>query len=275
MKILAINSSYRAERGHTAFLINLLFEGAREAGAECESIALAKIRINHCLGCDQCQKNVRLLQPANNHGDLAEYQVDCVHKEKDDVQMLFNKMSRADLIIYATPIYVFNISSLLKLLLERFYGASYSSYLRATKSGLLFHHIDHALMSKPFVPLIVCDNLEDETPRTALQYFKSFSLFMEARQVGTLVRNGCTLSSLGEDHKENTRFPILAQVYAAYRQAGRELAVNGKISNSTQRRANQEIVPVPFFKLLKQIRLVELKEVFVEKARQFQIMNKP
>ncbi len=268
MKILAINSSYRADRGYTAFLINLLFEGARESGAECERIDLAKLRINHCLACDYCQKHARLV--SNNPDSEPEYQVECVQNPKDDVQFVFEHMREADLLIYATPIYVFNISSLLKLLLERFYGISHCGYLRATETGLLFHHIVPDIMSKPFVPLIVCDNLEEETPKTALQYFKSFSLFMDARQVGTLIRNGGTLTGWGNDGPDFSRFPKLADVYAAFRQAGRELAIYGQVSAATQHRSNQDIVPVPFFSILKKIRLLPLKKKFAEKAREMQ-----
>lgn len=41
------------------------------------------------------------------------------------------------------------------------------------------------------------------------------------------------------------RFPKVRAVYAAYEQAGRELALNGRISTATQRKANQEIIPIP------------------------------
>lgn len=268
MKILAINSSYRADRGYTAFLTNLIFEGASKAGADCERIDLANLRINHCIGCDYCQKHALLI--SENSGGIPDYQVRCIHAEKDDVQMIFNRMRSADLIIYATPIYVFNISSLLKLLLERFYGISYSSYLRATKTGLLFHHVETDIMSKPFVPLIVCDNLEDETPKTARQFFKTFSLFMEARQAGLLIRNGGTITGWTDNDQGSSRFPKLTNVYAALRQAGYELATEGKISHMTECLANQEIIPVPFFSLIKKIRLFALKRKFAEKAREFQ-----
>lgn len=269
MKILAINSSYRADRGYTAFLINLLFEGARKAGADCERVDLAKLRINHCLGCEYCQRHARLVSGGINTPD---YEVRCIQSDKDDVEMIFDRMRSADLIIYATPIYVFNISSLLKLLLERFFGASNSGYLRATRTGLLFHHIDTGIMSKPFVPLIVCDNLEEETPKTARQYFKSFSVFMEAKQVGLLIRNGGTITGWDENSDNFSRFSRLSSVFQAYRQAGRELALTGKISRSTERRANQEILPIPFFSIMKKIRSFYLKKKFAEKAREMELL---
>jgi multimeric flavodoxin WrbA len=42
MKILAINGSHRGDQGHTRFLIDLVFRGARAAGAECECLAKVK-----------------------------------------------------------------------------------------------------------------------------------------------------------------------------------------------------------------------------------------
>jgi NAD(P)H-dependent FMN reductase len=265
MKILAINSSFRAERGYADFLTQLLFEGARQAGADCETVYLSKLKINHCLACNRCQETAHQIPS----GDQAcpDFDVTCVFADKDDAHLVFDKMRQADLIIYATPVYVFNISSLLKNFLERFYGLSNCQFLRATKTGLLFHHIDPDVMSTPFVPLIVCDNLEDETPATARQFFKSFALFMEAEQRGVLVRNGGSITGFG-DEVDMDRFPALGTIYSVYKEAGREIVNEGRISRATQRKANQEVIPVPFFHLLKRIRLVTVKQKFAEKAHE-------
>jgi len=45
-----------------------------------------------------------------------------VYDGKDDVRAVFKKMAEADLIIYATPVYVFGMSGLLKIFLERMYA---------------------------------------------------------------------------------------------------------------------------------------------------------
>jgi multimeric flavodoxin WrbA len=263
MKILAINGSYRGERGQTQRWIELLFKGAREAGAECESIALSALRMYHCLGCNTCQRTARITKSADSNPDpCPEYELACVYKDKDDVEMVFQKMRAADLIIYASPVYVFNISTLLKTLLDRIYGCSYVEGLRVTGSGLMFHHVDAALVSKPFVPLIVCDNLEDDTPRTLVTYFEVFARFMDAPMVGKLVRNGGVLM----DQSGESQLPKILQVRAAYEQAGRELATAGRVSRASQRQANQEIVPVPLFRILKRIRWVPFKKKFVERA---------
>jgi NAD(P)H-dependent FMN reductase len=253
MKILALNGSHSGAKGYTHFLIERAFAGARAAGAECEEIVLARHKLNRCLSCHECQGADRYLQ--------------CVYTDKDEVRAIFQKMRAADLIIYATPIYVFGMSSLLKMLLERFYGTGNSSILRVADSGLMFHHIDHTLCSQPFVLLTCCDNLEAEMPRNVVAYFRTFARFMDAPQVGTLIRNAGLLAGYGQTSESLRRFPKLVEVYAAFEQAGRELATIGRIRSATQRRANQDIVPVPLFSWLKRLPLKPLKRKFVEEAQ--------
>lgn len=260
MKILALNGSFRGERGYTRILIDHLLAGAQELGAETEILHLAKMKINHCLGCNHCQ-------PGEQSGAAGAAGLSpCVFNEKDDVALIYEKMAAADLVIYASPIYVFDISSLLKSLLERFYGIANCSDLAVTNTGLMFHHVNPQVCSKPFVGLLVCDNLEDETPRNAREYFKTFSRFMDAPLAGVLVRNAGQIIGHGRDPQAEEKFSKLKEVYTAYHQAGRELVQTGKISSATLRRANQEILPVPGFAWLKKIRLRSLKEKFVQKA---------
>ena len=231
MKILAINSSFRGDNGYTSFLIEKLFEGAREAGAICESITLAKLKINHCIDCQVCQTESHFLK--------------CVHQ--DDVEMVFNKMRDADLIIFATPVYVFNISSLLKTLLERYYSTCSIGDFKFTKSGLIFHDVDEAMCSKPFVVLITCDNMLNETTHSITEYFKIYAKFNDARIAGMLVRKQGSLIGHGKNPVKEKNFPIIYEIYDAYRQAGKELTINGFIDRSTQKRANRLIIQIPFF----------------------------
>ncbi len=253
MKILAINASHRGDKGHTGFLINKLFQGAVEAGAECETITLAKLKINRCLACDQCHTDDHSLQ--------------CVYDDKDDVRAVFQKMAGTDILIYATPVYVFGMSGLLKTFIDRMNATGNTRDLRLSKKGLMFHHIDRGICSKPFVIMVCCDNLERETPKNVLSYFRTFSRFMDAPQVGVLVRNGGRLSGHGSDPDGQKRFPKILEAYTAYEQAGKELARGGRIRRGTQRRANQEIVPVPFFGLLKRVPFRSLKRRFIVEAQ--------
>lgn len=253
MKIIAINASHRGDKGHTHFLIEKLFQGAAAAGAEGEVVTLAKLKINRCLSCGRCHTEKHRLQ--------------CVYDGKDDVRTIFQKMAEADVIIYATPVYVFSMSGLLKTFLERMYAMGDIHDLRLSESGLMFHHIDRSISSKPFVVLVCCDNLEAETPKNVLAYFETFSRFMDAPQIGVLVRNGGGLSGHGKDAESEKKVPKIYKVYEAYEQAGRELATEGHIRRATQRQANQEIIPVPMFGLLKRLPFRFIKSKFVERAQ--------
>lgn len=252
MKLLAINGSHRGDKGHTRYLLDLLFQGASEAGAECEIASLAKHKINRCLSCGECHE--------------AEHYLQCAYHDRDDVASIFDKIAKSDVVIYATPVYVFGMSGLMKTFLDRLYSTSDVNEMTLTESGLLFHHIDHAVCSRPFVSLVCCDNLEDATPNNAVSYFRTFSRFMDAPHVGELVRNGGKLAGYGHNLEKRKRLSRLDQVYAAYIQAGRELALEGKINPRTQRIANQEIIPVPFFKILKN--LPPFKKVMLERAKE-------
>jgi len=251
MKIVVINGSYRGDRGYTRYLIDKLLQGATEAGAECQVFTLSYLKINHCLACGQCQ--------------TAELHQKCVYDGKDDVQMIFNQMAEANIVVYATPVYVFGMSGLLKIFLERFYGRGNNGDMRISESGLMFHQIDHTICSKPFVTLVCCDSLENETPRNTTAYFRTFSRFLDAPQVGTLMRNGGWLSGHGQDPARKKQVPKISKVHAAYKQAGRELVTEGYIRRSTARQANQEIVPVPLFGILKHLR--SFKKVMIARAQ--------
>jgi multimeric flavodoxin WrbA len=252
MKILALNGSYRGEKGQTHAFLKLLFSGAREAGAECEEIALSKYKINRCLGCDTCH--------------TADHYLKCVYSDKDDTAALFAKIAAADLVIYATPVYVFGISSLLKSFLDRLYGISDVYQMNVTQSGLMFHHVEQAVCSKPFVSLVCCDNMEDLTPQNIQDYFKIFSRFMDAKQMGVLTRNCVRFFENVDQSEIRQNFPKIAEVVEAYKQAGRELASSGYIRPKTQKRANQEIVPIPFFGFIKRLKVI--KPIMVQKAKE-------
>ena len=93
---------------------------------------------------------------------------------------------------------------------------------------------------------------------------------MDAPQVGVLVRNGGRLSGHGHNPDLEKTVPKIVEVYAAYEQAGHELATEGRIRRATQRRANREIVPAPLFGILKRLPFKPLKKKIVAQAQRMQ-----
>ena len=100
-KILIVQGGGRAN-GNTAQLAKAFLKGAQEAGHEVEFVSLNNVQVNGCIGCNACR-----------------YGKPCV--QKDGFNSLVPKILSADLIVFASPLYFWTISSRLKAFIERFY----------------------------------------------------------------------------------------------------------------------------------------------------------
>lgn len=102
MKVLAINGSPRGENGNTEVLLKSFLEGCEKEGAKIETIYLKDKNINHCSGCFTCWTKT----PGK-----------CIHK--DDMEELLEKVIEADIMVYATPLYVYTVTGLMKDFMDR------------------------------------------------------------------------------------------------------------------------------------------------------------
>ena len=97
--ILILSTSPR-KGGNSDTLADEFTRGARDAGHDAEKISLAGKTIGFCRGCLACQKTER-----------------CVIQ--DDVNAIVQKMLSADVLVFATPIYFYEMSGQMKTLLDR------------------------------------------------------------------------------------------------------------------------------------------------------------
>lgn len=100
-KILIIQGGGRP-KGNTAQLAESFQRGAEEAGHSVEVISLLRNEVKGCLGCNACR-----------------YGKPCV--QKDSFNDLVPKIKNADLLVFASPLYFWTLSSRLKAFIERFY----------------------------------------------------------------------------------------------------------------------------------------------------------
>ena len=100
MKILAINGSPRTVLSNTHRLTQFVVEGATDAGAETEMIDLCDLRVTPCTACEGCSFNGI-----------------CVFE--DDVPALVARMREADGIVFASPVYIDNVSGQMKIFFDR------------------------------------------------------------------------------------------------------------------------------------------------------------
>lgn len=108
-KILILSTSPR-KNGNSDALAEQFAAGARDAGHEVEKICLHDKVINFCKGCLACQKTQRCV----------------VH---DDADAIVQKMRNAEVIVFATPIYYYEMCGQMKTLLDRgnpLYSAEYA-----------------------------------------------------------------------------------------------------------------------------------------------------
>ena len=98
-KVLIISTSLRGG-SNSDILARECEKGAKEAGHEVEYISLKGKEIKYCIGCLACQtKGVCVL--------------------KDDVAYIMEKVKDAEVIVYATPIYYYEMAGQMKTLLDR------------------------------------------------------------------------------------------------------------------------------------------------------------
>jgi FMN-dependent NADH-azoreductase len=127
MKYLAINGSGKGKKSSSMKIAKSFFSGIKSADSEAdiEIIHLAESDIQNCNGCFYCWiKDIM-------HGVWREHPVDCVKDKSDDMINILAKYKAADKLIFISPVYFFNISSLLQKFIERTLPFSYSYYLDA------------------------------------------------------------------------------------------------------------------------------------------------
>ena len=101
MKAILINSSARIN-GNTEKVLSIIKEILEKNNSTVETIVLAKMKIDVCLGCRKC---------------FDEGESSC--PRKDDVIELYNKIRLADLIIIGGPVYVEDVNGILKNWIDR------------------------------------------------------------------------------------------------------------------------------------------------------------
>ncbi len=103
-KILVIVGS-GLKNGNTDKLANAFIKGAIESRHEVTKVFLGNKMINGCNGCNACRWNKPCVQ-------------------KDDMQEIYELYEQCDMVVLASPLYFWTISSRLKAFLERLYAVA-------------------------------------------------------------------------------------------------------------------------------------------------------
>lgn len=169
MKIVVLAGSPH-KKGTSNTLVEEFVRGAKESGKEVEIIDLAHTDIHPCMGCDACGMNG-----------------DCVQKDKGNE--ILNKILESDAIVFASPVYYYNVSSQLKMMIDRFYAKT----TKITNKNL-----------KASVIMTAWNNDENWTYGAIDKYFDILFEYMYFKDAGRIYGKGCgTISMMPKKYYED------------------------------------------------------------------------
>ncbi len=224
MKVIAINSSPHMEKGNTAMILDPFLEGMKEAGAEIDLFYTRKLKIEPC------------------HGDLSCWlKVPGTCALNDDMQMLYPKFMDADVIVWGVPLYYLSVPGPLKNLIDR---------------QMPLHVPGMKAPKKPKVVLVsTCAAWEISAFKLLLWWMKAlYGSAKDVKELGELAGLEEVAEFAGallRPHADGMR-PMLEtkegrkpveEVITAAREAGRQLAKEGRISEEVLQRVSRELMP--------------------------------
>lgn len=167
MNILVITGSPH-KKGSSALLANNFISGATEAGHTIFRFDTIFHVTQPCLACNYCRRNAGK----------------CI--QEDDMELIWEKLINADMIVLVTPIYYFGMSAQLKKVIDRFYAINETLRKKTKKSILLATCADD---EKAFEPLIA--------------HYKALCNYLHWESCGEVLAHSCGT----REQIENTNYP--------------------------------------------------------------------
>lgn len=121
-KIAVFDGGYRDNKfSKTSFMVKSFLKGVSEFNVDVEYIKLKNYNIKECNGCFMCWTKTPGI---------------CIHK--DDMPELLNLYREADLIIFASPLYTFSVTGILKTFMDRLLPLV-EPYMKISDKGKTLH----------------------------------------------------------------------------------------------------------------------------------------
>jgi multimeric flavodoxin WrbA len=218
MKVLAFNASPLMQGGNTALLLEPFLDGMKKGGCEVELIYTCKLHVKPCLGDRACWTKT----PGK-----------CV--QNDDVSALLPKIQEADVIVFAAPLYVDGMPGTFKNLIDRLIPLVEPYFVM--RGEHCRHPPRHPHKHSKVVLISNCGFWE-------MDNFDPLVMHVQA-----ICRNTCWefAGSLLRPHGEALGYMIrkglpVQDVLTAAKNAGRELARTGKMSQESLKIVSRELV---------------------------------
>ncbi|MEG6522465.1 flavodoxin family protein [Desulfotomaculum sp. 1211_IL3151] len=215
MKIVVINGSPKGRKGNTNVIVSSLLKGAEEAGAQTTNLFLTEKNIHPCTGCTTCW--------------FAPKPGQCVIK--DDMFEIIAQLGDANVIILATPVYCENMTSLLKMFIDRLtMVANPYSYSKATPKDVSTQQ-QQMPPSPKLMMISTCGFPNKENFEVLAHWYQRFSHNMRMESLGEIyVTRGKYLMDTPQEISA-----AVAEYLLVVENAGREIATKGQITEKTKK----------------------------------------
>jgi len=165
-KIIVLVGSVR-KNGNTDVLSRAFCDGAGQNN-DVEIISVADYKVNPCIGCNSC------FQSKGNS---------CF--QNDNMKIIYDKLSEADMLVIASPVYFYGLSAQLKAVIDRLHNPLRNSF-KIKKLALL---------------LVAADNLAEVFDSIITQYKLALNYF-KLENAGMILVRGVKDKGDIENNKE-------------------------------------------------------------------------
>ncbi|MBQ4415089.1 MAG: flavodoxin family protein, partial [Methanomicrobium sp.] len=114
MNILVLNGSPR-KNGNTAAMVEAFKEGAESAGNAVTVMNVGRMKIAGCIACEYCH--------TKGNGVCA---------QKDDMVEVTAELKKAEMLVFAAPIYYFSLCGQIQCAIDRFYALGEMKNIKKT-----------------------------------------------------------------------------------------------------------------------------------------------
>lgn len=214
MKVTVFNGSPAGLNSATHVIANAFLKGAMSAGAETENIFLGDYHIAQCQGCFACWFKT----PGK-----------CIMQ--DDMTQLLQKYNESDIVCFATPVYTWNMTALLKNFVDRL--VPLKSPKIKEKNGN-FDLQDAKIKNQKFVIISNCGFPGENNFEVLRAAVASCNPSLEIyRNCGKLLKS-----------KKPEILETVSQWLNVVEQTGKEMATQGKISEMTAKDLNMPLMSI-------------------------------
>lgn len=219
-RVLAFNCSPKMENSNTTLILTPFLEGMKEAGADVELFYVRRLDIKPCTGGLHCWTT----HPGKCHHD-------------DYMRQLYPKFQRADIWVFATPVYVDGISGSMKDLLDRMIPLVEPFF--ELRSEHCRHPLREGTKSGKIVLVSNCGFWEMDNFEPMLVHMKAVCKNMNREFAGALLRpHGSAL-------RQMMKMDMLVEdVFEAAKEAGSQLVQKGEMSDENLRKVSRELLPL-------------------------------